>query len=51
MRNDILNNIENCGDYRAGPVKRMERAQSKAESDYAMKPWIDLIRANLFKCN
>lgn len=39
MKNVILKDIPNHGEYRAGPVKRMTRCQAKSETDYAFKPF------------
>ena len=58
MQNEILKDIKTNNDkikfnYTAGPVKRIDRCQAKAETDYAMKQFpnsaqiVDLIRASI----
>ena len=53
MRKMISKLNNNKCSYKAGPIKQLERAQAKAESDYASKPFptsshiLDLLRGSL----
>ena len=52
LKNDILKKDFAC-DYQQGPIKRIERCQAKAETDYSLKPYpnsaqlLDIVRCML----